>query len=279
MTAHDPLDDVAFLARSAHRVTVLQTLADGPRSRRDLHEETGVPQPTLGRVLGAFEERNWVERRGRTYACTAFGDLVCTSLADLLETVETVQRFRDVAGTLPTEELDLDLRALADATVTTPTDGDPLAHVNRLSDVWYSADRGVILMHLIPPGSLQDHEARADRFGETEQVVESINSAESLDQILENPAYVELLREGLENDRIRIHRYEGTIPFVLGWADDTAFIAPTDDRGMPTAFVETTDEEVRAWVEARLDAYREQSTRLLPEHLPEAPATDGGDDS
>jgi predicted transcriptional regulator len=115
-----PLDDVEFLARSSHRVEVLQTLATGPRPRPVLHDETGIPQPTLGRILGGFEDRNWVERRGQEYALTELGALIVAEFENLLDTVATVNRVGAVLVDLPTEELDFDVRAFADATVTTP---------------------------------------------------------------------------------------------------------------------------------------------------------------
>lgn len=67
-----PLADIAFLVRSNHRVRVLEELATDERTRRGLHEKPGISQPTLGRVLDGFQEREWVDENGRAYTLTPF---------------------------------------------------------------------------------------------------------------------------------------------------------------------------------------------------------------
>lgn len=55
-----PLGDIEFLARSEHRLTVLETLPEEGLTPNELKEETGIPRATIGRILGNFEERGWV---------------------------------------------------------------------------------------------------------------------------------------------------------------------------------------------------------------------------
>lgn len=99
-TPPDPMDEVEFLARSDHRVTVLRTLSDRPRTRADLHDATGIPQPTLGRILGDFTERNWAERDGHEYALTEPGMLVAAAFDFQLLAVGTA-RFDPVLAATP----------------------------------------------------------------------------------------------------------------------------------------------------------------------------------
>ena len=47
------VESIEFLVRSAHRVGVLEALADGSLDRRELCELTGASSPTIGRVLTA----------------------------------------------------------------------------------------------------------------------------------------------------------------------------------------------------------------------------------
>lgn len=54
------LEEVEFLARSPNRITVLDTLTEGPIERYDLEEITGVTRAKLGRILDDFEERGWI---------------------------------------------------------------------------------------------------------------------------------------------------------------------------------------------------------------------------
>lgn len=266
-----PLDDVAFLARSDHRVAVLDTLADGPRTRRDLHEGTGISQPTLGRILGDFEGLGWADREGRTYRQTALGALVDEEFGDLLVAVETVQRVGDVLAALPAEELaGLDLRAFADATVHRPEPGDRLSHIRRMETVWFEADRTRLLGSTLGPASMDERKTHARRLvdGEATMTVETIVSAPMATQGMSDPELWEMVLEHWDPERMRAYLYDGPIPLILCLADGVAMLAPTDDHGIPTVVVESEDERVRAWVESRLDAYRAASTEFTPYDLP-----------
>lgn len=271
MTNGAALDAVSFLARSGHRVAVLRSLADGSHTRRDLHEETGISQPTLGRVLNDFDARGWAERRGQECALTPAGELVDEELAGVLSAVETVQRIGDVLADLPPEELDgLDLRALADATVHRPEPGDTLSHVRQMESVWLEADRRRLLGSTLGPASMDERKDHARRVIETDQelAVETIVSTEMVSRGMADPEMRRLARELWDPERMRSYLYEGPIPVILAIADDVVMFAPTDENGIPTVVVETRNESVRAWVEERLDEYRARSTEFTPEDLP-----------
>lgn len=263
-----PLDDVEFLARSAHRVEVLRTLRSGPWTRPDLHDETGVSQPTLGRVLGSLEDRHWVERRGREYALTPLGEVLAAEFDDLLGTVETIQRLGGVIGLLPTDEMAFDVRRFASATITTPEPGDVLRHVRRAEEVLRDARDLRILADTIAPSSLEEGHDRVMDFPEGDLVFESIITGDAIDQTLAEPDLVGLIRDLVASGRAPIYRYDGTIPLTVVVADDTAVLFPTDEQGLPAALIETDDEAVRAWVAEQIDRFRDRAIRLTLEDLP-----------
>jgi len=267
MISTSPLDDVEFLARSAHRVAVLRTLAEAPHSRSELHDETGISQPTLGRVLRSLQDHNWVEQDGREYALTPFGEIIAEEFTALLDTVETVQQLSHVAGSLPTEQMDFDIRQFADATVTTPETGDPFRHVRRVEELVYDADHLRLLSNTIAPGSMEEWLALYDDFIRGNRVVESVISADTLDQVLVDDGMVDMFDGFVDMERAQIYRYEGSIPQMVGVADGIVFVVPTDDQGLPVAVVETSDETVLAWAEETIDDYLAQSTKLTSENL------------
>lgn len=268
MPSPDPLDDVAFLARSPHRVKVLETLDAGARSRPDIHEATGIPQPTLGRILGGFADRNWIERDGREYALTPLGRLVFGAFEGLLDTVETVQRLDDVVGLLPNEQLDFDVQRLGAATITTPETGDVLGHVRRAEELIAAAEHLRILTNTMMPAALETLRDRVVNTGESELLVESVITGDAIEQALANPSLVDLIRDLLESGQSPVYQYDGSVPMTLAIADGTAVLAPEDEQGIPGALVETDDEAVRTWIEAQFDSYREQSTELTVDDLP-----------
>lgn len=277
MPPPDPLEDVAFLARSSHRFGVLKTLADGPLTRPTLHEVTGISQPTLGRILGSFEGRNWVEQRRPEYALTPLGELLVEEFEDLLDTVETIQTLGDVVQQLPTDEMDFDIRTFADATVWTPEPGDTLSHIRRMEAVWFDADRRRLLGSTLGSASFEDRREQARRdFDRLQQIeVETIVSSAMLEQGMSDPEIRRMTHKHWDPEHMRAYLYDGPIPLILAIAGDTAMLAPTDENGIPTAVIETENETIRSWIETEMDEYREQSVELRVEDILPVDSSDG----
>ena len=78
---------------------------------------------------------------------------------------------------------------------------------------------------------------------------------------------IEFAREMLESGRARGYLYDGPIPLILAVADETAMIAPTDEKGIPTAVIVTENEAIRSWVESQLDEYRSQSIEVTADDI------------
>ena len=268
MVATSPVDHVEFLARSPHRVEVLERLREGPWTRPDLHAETGISQPTLGRVLGSLQDRNWVERDGRAYVLTAFGAIVAEEFAGLLSTMATVDRLGDVVPLLPADLLDFDLRRLADARITTPETGDPLRHVRRVEELVYGADHLRLLSNTTPPGTDADMREEFRAFMADDREIESVITADSLDAAIAEAENIQRFHEALSLDRFTAYRYDGTIPAMLGVVDGTVMLVATDGSGIPAAVIESDDEAVREWAESTIDGYIAESTELTVEDLP-----------
>lgn len=263
----DPLDDVAYLARSAHRVTALERLAEGPMTRRELHVSTDISQPTLGRLLDGFEDRGWVEcdrTNGRTYEVTPFGELIAETFDDLLETVATMQRFRDVSEELPLEEMDFDLRRFSDADITLPSSTDVTAHMRREDELIADAERVRFLCSSsFGPGI----RAYRDRIVGSEVRFEAVITAEALDTALADPESAEWVRDLAAAENATIYRYDGPVDLILGVIDGVVSLVPLDDSGVPNAFIESEDEVIRQWAESTLAAHREQSQQFEPEQF------------
>lgn len=130
-----PTADIEFLARSGHRPRVLAALAERRRDRHDLRDLTGASSPTMGRILGDFEERNWVRRDGSTYELTPLGEFVARKFAALREAMETERTLGDVWRWLPREIHGFSVDLFADAVVSYPGTGypsEPVARASRL---------------------------------------------------------------------------------------------------------------------------------------------------
>lgn len=260
-----PLDDVAYLARSANRVTALTCLAEGPTTRRELHQTTDISQPTLSRLLDGFEERGWVtcdRTNGRTYALTPVGEVVAAEFEALLRTVGTMQRFRTLAPHLPLESMDFDLRHFADATITLPSSTDVTAHMRREDELIAEAESvRFVCSSSYGPGI----KAYRDRMVGSEVTFEAIITADALDAAAEDPesaAYVEDLATA---DNVTLHRYDGALSLILGLIDDVVSLVPLDESGVPMAFIETRNPAIRSWVEAEFEAHMAEAEPVTPD--------------
>ena len=266
-----PLDDAAFLARSRHRVRVLETLAAGAADRRVIHEATGVPQPTLGRILGGFKAIGWATHIGQEYTLTPFGELVAREFLALLKTIDTTQKLQEIAPWLPLAELEeeVGLSHFAEATVTMPTESDSLAPVRRAAELIRDADSVLSVTRSATPlttEAYRDAVVGGARF-------EAVLSADVVDVILADTKMSAHLDRVLAAERGAVFRYEGAIPYIAGIGaaegEPRAGIGAIDENGAPRGYVDTADEAVIAWVESTVDRYRADAERLNIDDLVE----------
>lgn len=265
MDPHTPRDELEFLVRSKHRLSVLEQLADEPATRRDLEDRSGISQPTLGRILGHFEERGWATHEGRTYRLTPFGDVLAEEVVDLLETMEMLGRFHEVAPHLPLDEFGFDLRQFRHARITLPRADDVLVHIRRGGALLEAGDAVRTLSPSIYPEMLR---VLRDRLRVRDQLQEAILSGAALDAVLDDPELVSWTREILDAEGVSIYRTEEPIPLPMGVVDDTAFLIPLDQRDIPCALVESENDRIRSWVVERLDGYRDRGSEVTVADLP-----------
>jgi hypothetical protein len=119
------LEDIEFLARSNHRVVVLDAPVERPCDRNDLRVATGASSPTMGRILADFEERRWIARDGRTYELTRLGEFVADRFLDFRGAMKTERKLRDVVPWLPREMEGFTVDMFDDAVVSYPGPGYP----------------------------------------------------------------------------------------------------------------------------------------------------------
>ncbi len=135
-----PLDDIAFLARSDHRVGVLDALAEGPRDRDDLRAATGASSPTMGRIIAGFEDRHWVVRDRQRYRLTQLGAFIAERFGDLREAMATERALRDVWPWLPREMEGFSVELFTDPVVSYPGPGYPYQPVERVTELIEGTD-------------------------------------------------------------------------------------------------------------------------------------------
>ncbi|WP_408957771.1 helix-turn-helix transcriptional regulator [Natrinema sp. 74] len=258
------LEEIEFLALSANRVEVLESLSAGRRTRTELAAETGASQATLGRILGDFEDRSWIRRDGDAYVATATGRLVAEGFTDLQEILETEGKLRDIVDYLPTHAMDIDLRRLADATITVPSATRPNAPLGRLLEFLHDGDDVRTFSHTFNEQTLG---VVHERVTDGEQRFRGVFGRSAIDALADDSALRSRLEALLAADDAAIRVREEGVPIAVMLVDDRIYLLLRDENGILRASVDTDDSAVRAWAVDALDHYWRTATPLEPETL------------
>lgn len=247
-----PLELVSFLVRAESRVETLSALADGPATRAEVQERTGVPRATLSRVLADFRERDLAERTGHEFSLTTLGELVAEELLSLVDAVGAIQRLERVREWLDVGGFGFPVERLGDAAVVVPSESDPLAPARRAEELLAPADRVRLVANSVIPGCL-DAVWRAGVAGR--QTLEWVTTPDALDVVAADRELARQAGDLLESTDAAGYVHADGFPQALFVVDDLVFIPVKDDAGTIQGHVETDDPVVRDWAEEAIDRY------------------------
>lgn len=270
------LADVDYLSRSANRVAILDALASGPATRRDLAARTDVSRATLDRIVNEFEERGWAERTvDGEYVATPAGTHVIREFRPFVESVAAVDRLGEAVAWLPTEEFDVGLHEFSDATVRRPENDDPVEAVEFITDLLRDTAEFRTLNHLIPPGMFE--RALHEQVVTGALTVEAVTVPAVVDHFRGNADRRERWRDVLDAGGT-VYAHDLPIPCNLMVFDETVLIkrsdtGPIDDSyGVP---IVSENEAVLSWAHDLIDRYRADAVRIDANALVEADAASG----
>lgn len=255
---------VAFLARAPNRLEALSALADGPATRAEVQERTGVPRATLSRILADFRDRDLVSRSGHEFRLTPLGEVAAAELASLLEAVGAVQQLAAVREWLDLADVGFPVGRLAGADVVIPTDSDPLAPVRRAEALLADASRVRAVANSAIPGCIEAV-WRAVTAGR--QTLEWATTPAALEVIAADPELARQTRDLLESPAAAAYVSEAGFPQALFVVDDVVFTPVKDAAGTVQGHVETDDPEVREWAHGAIDDYLAAAEPAVPELL------------
>ncbi|WP_256686849.1 helix-turn-helix transcriptional regulator [Halococcus qingdaonensis] len=247
------IDTIELLARSEHRVRILDLLCEnGTLEKHVLGDRIDASRTTIGRNLDALEEQGWISRTNGTCTITRQGKLVAEAFADLVSEVELTDKLRSFMRWVPDDTLDLDLSLLAESKITLAQPGDPYAMINKQVQLiketeWYRV--------VLPFTGLHATEAANEQIVGNGAEGELVVEPDIADLYCSAQEYAELLREMVATERLELFAYDGTLPYSLGVFDDTVQIVVAEDDE-PRALLETTNETVREWALERYRSYK-----------------------
>lgn len=261
-TKDAPLDDIAFLARSEHRVTALAALARRPQSRADLREMTEASASTIGRTLREFEARQWIRKEGHHFEATELGAFVASGMRELIDRFETEHKLRDVCQWLPIGESGFTIEMASNAVVTDAKAEDPYGPVNRFVSLLRETDRFRFVGHdvaLLEPCK--------DEF--RQQILDGMDA-----EVIDPPSvakyilstYKDHCSGPLESGKLTVRVHDNLPSYGVSLFDDQIAISGYNpDSGTVQVLLDTDGPEAREWAESTYESYRREARPLALE--------------
>ena len=257
----DALEDIAYLAKSANRLRLLDTLASGSYSRRELDELTGIARTTIGRIVNEFEERGWAERTpDGEYTTTPMGEQAVTEFTPLVESMGTIRKLGNLVVWLQAVEPPLGLHHLSDATVRWPEQDDPMEIIDFFTDLMRDTSEFHTLNHLAPAVTVT--EIMRDRLVADQLTATFVFTGELVDYIQRRPDRRERWRDCVAAGA-DVYRYDGAVPCNLLIFDEREYIAKSQaEYGDQYTMIESDNTAVRAWAREVIETHKTDSKRL-----------------
>lgn len=259
------LDELKFLADSSNRVRALVALSERSSTRDELQATTGASTPTVGRIVGDFEERGWITRAGHEYELTKPGRFVAEHFTDFVDGMDTERSLRGIWQWLPGELSDFTLEMVADSVVTVVEPGDPYGPANRCASLYRETER------------LRGFDAALTAPHHFEELYHQIVDGMDTEIIFpptvsENIAstYPQKASEVLESDSFTLWLHDGLPLYRVLIFDDRVGIGGYDsDSGVLQVYVDVDAPEARTWAESTFDSYRREA-RCVTSERPES---------
>lgn len=260
-------DDIEFLLRSSNRVAVLQAFSDGPHTQRELVAETPASRVTVGRILAAFEERDWVvQRSSSAYETTTRGRLIAQQLTTLRESLDALSRLDPIIEQLGIDQLDVPLAGFSDATVTTPTPSEPNRHHRIIGLSGSVADVARMYTQSVTAQALQIH---IQAVKEGAQDLALCCTSPAIDAMQTDDELGRLARE-MANSAATFVEVEPLlpVPFMAVFEHEEkreCFVGAAHKSGVPTGVVQTDDERVLEWATQVFDRLDDNAVSVSPD--------------
>ncbi|OAQ51304.1 hypothetical protein HTG_17355 [Natrinema mahii] len=257
------VEAVAFLARSEHRLRVLDLLADNARSRARLLERMDATRVTLGRILGDLEDRRLVRRTNpdRRYELTTFGEFVHRDFTRLLRTVSVGQTYPELVSRLPTDWFEFDLRCLVDSEHVRGKSPDPLAAARVVANALKNGSSCEALVGTFT--SLPMYAYEQDLQGDTSSEVRVVFDAGVTETMLEDPS-LRAKWQDIEatTDSTVYYSLDEQVPYTVDFIDETVFLTIDREQGTGFDIISCTHPDVLAWADRVISEHRDRAVPL-----------------
>lgn len=256
----DDTDLLQFLAQSDTRVAVLQLLEERGRvDRYEIEHELDVSRRTVIRTIDALADHGYVLDETDTYELTALGAVVTASYNEFASTVGTAHQLEPFLAHLPDDSFDVDPRELDDAELLVANEASPYALIDRTISLRQETSH---LRHMSPIIEKKSLEHLAQQLQHDDELTgDAIIPRQALDSWEDHPDYNDAYQHIINVDRLTLHVYPDTIPYMVCLTDDTVAVGVAKDS-KPYAQIIADNPQLRQWATDTFEDYLNQSTPL-----------------
>jgi predicted transcriptional regulator len=258
MTAEEGHDGAQYLAGSPVRVAILRALREEPRRPAELTDAVDATRTTVQRILAGFRERDWVVKRDADYRVTPTGERVHDAYETLLTEVERGERYGRFAETVERVGVDFPPEGIPDSDLTVASDQNPLAVVDRLTDLLHESHGADI--RAVSPVVLQQFNSAAAAALDDGASVELIIDRDVADASVAE--FEPATDRALDDDDATVYVSAEPVEYGLFRCGDVACVTAYDERNNPRCVLESTDRTVVDWVDDAFASLRDEATPL-----------------
>ncbi|AAV46811.1 unknown [Haloarcula marismortui ATCC 43049] len=250
-------EDCQFLTGSPQRFAVLAQLRERPARPTDLCDTVDATRTTIQRILAGCTERQWVVKRDGEYQLTVTGQRVFDQYNTLLSEIDQARTVGPLAAHLGAIAADLPPELLDPECLTTSSEQNPLAAIDRFTDWLHEVNGDVRAISPIVTSVFND---AAVELLETGTHIEFIIDHSVLERSASD--FSDALDRGLEHENIDTYVHDTTLDIGLALDRSRVCLAAYDDRNNLRAIAESDATAVYHWAETVFDRYRERSQPL-----------------
>ncbi|WP_411966879.1 helix-turn-helix transcriptional regulator [Haloferax sp. YSSS75] len=253
-----PFEDIAFLANSANRVAIFETIVEGPKSRAEIRDQVDASGATITRVLRGLEERNWITSVGQEFEATPLGEWIYEEFTRLVGELEAERRLREPMQWLPSEQITFDAQHLRDAEILLVEETDVTGFFRRVREFQSSGDNIRGVTRGVSP-DMVENQWELTVHGDAH--VDFVISPAVLDVVLEHSIASRQFSEMLDQPNVRFTVCE-EIPMSVAIVDGKVGINLTDEKGVLKGGLICENDVVREWAIDLFEGCRENGTTV-----------------
>lgn len=240
----------------AHRELLSLIDSSGPLSSRQIEQRLDCSRATVNRHLASLREEGVVQRDDGDYSLSRFGITTLATVEDAVRRITITSEFPELVARIEDCPVELDVAALADATVTRATSEDPYEIHERYLELWNDATRmrAIRGFGAVPPDIVEHIKPKLQANFDAESVWNAVAAEQYFEKY---PEVTDLVGE---ESKTPLLITDEPIPVELGLFDHRlSIIVHDDETGFPQALVDTANIDAMAWADAVYEYYRERA--------------------